>query len=375
MIDLTKSFKLKFLVVGVTAALIFIFTSPLVLAKGKKHNLKKMIKEAGENVEKADVELKEKEAEKRNREREVEIREHFEKGNALYKEGKLKEAKKEWQKVLEMSKDPEMRDYIRGCEKRAKEEKLVRRKEERERERKLKAEQKEKERRELEDKRRLEAEKREQKRKQKEEQAKLKRQKREEEVIRKKEEQRRKKEEGRLEKKLRKEELAGKKEKKAQQKRLETEKRKRQSLVRKEQKRVEAEKKRTERERLKDERSKQKKKEKEKKGLEKKRQRVRVKEIAEGSEGATKIKLEDLNYKTEKECLDVLEKKPEDKEAFDNLVKLYRLQNKSIERGKGFHNKGDYQSAIKEFKKALAIEPGNKKVIRWMKKAKSKLNR
>ena len=54
-----KLFKLRFLVVGVTAA--FILTSPLVLAKEKKHNIKEMIKATGENVEKADEELKENE--------------------------------------------------------------------------------------------------------------------------------------------------------------------------------------------------------------------------------------------------------------------------------------------------------------------------
>ena len=391
-----KFFKLKFLVVGLMVAFIFVLTSPLVLAKEKKesqgyiHNLKQMIEEAGENVKKADAASKEKEVEKRNKERETEIKEHFERGNTLYKEGKLKEAKKEWQKALAVSKDPEMKDYIRKSVKRAKAEEVARKKEEREREKRLKAEQNEKERRELEGKRRFEAEKREQKRKQKEEQAKLERQKREEEVSQKKEEQKRKKEEARLEKKRQQEELAGRKEEKAQQRRLEAEKRKKQSMIRKEQKRIEAGKKRIERESLREERVKQKKEEKEKKELEQKKQRelkrqqrvkapkrqkVRVKEIAKDSKEDTKIKLEDLNYKTEKKCLDVLEKKPEDKEAFDNLVKLYRLQSKYIGRGKEFHNKGDYQAAIEEFKKALAIEPGNKKVIRWMRKAKDKVNR
>ena len=310
--------------------------------KGYRYNLKRVLGDIEENFKKADEKIEQAGIKKRNEEREAKIIEHFERGNTFYKEGKLKEAKKEWQKALVVSKDPEMKDYIRKSVKRANAEEAARKKEEREREKRLEAEQNEKERKELEGKRRFEAEKREQKHKQKEDQGKLERQKREEEVIRKKEEQKRKKEEARLENKRQRERLKVK--------------RKRQ----KEQKNRQKEQERLEKERI------------------EKSKKVIIQDVKEGVldvEGKSKIKLEDLNYKTEKECLDVLEKKPEDKEAFDNLVKLYRLQSKYIERGKEFYNKGDYQAAIEEFKKALAIEPGNKKVIRWMKKAEDKFSR
>lgn len=115
-------------------------------------NLKQLVKEAEKNIKKVEGEIEEREIENCNRQREDEIRKHFERGNTLYKEGKLEEAKIEWQKALKISKDPEIRDYIRGSEKRAKQEELERRKklkkkEERKRQKELGAEKKEKERR------------------------------------------------------------------------------------------------------------------------------------------------------------------------------------------------------------------------------------
>ena len=40
------------------------------------------------------------------------------------------------------------------------------------------------------------------------------------------------------------------------------------------------------------------------------------------------VKLGDLTYKTEKECLDILSEDPKNKEAYDNLVNLYVLKAK-----------------------------------------------
>lgn len=74
-------------------------------------NLKQLIKEAEKNIKKVDTQI-------RNQEREVTVRQHFEKGNQLYQEGKLKEAKKEWQEALSITKDPEMKEYIRQAQRR-----------------------------------------------------------------------------------------------------------------------------------------------------------------------------------------------------------------------------------------------------------------
>ena len=90
--------------------------------KGYTYDLKRLLEQARENVKKIDEEIKQAEIKKRNEEREAKVREHFEKGNQLYQQVKLKEAKKEWQKALELSQDHEMRDYIKESEKRAREE-------------------------------------------------------------------------------------------------------------------------------------------------------------------------------------------------------------------------------------------------------------
>jgi hypothetical protein len=84
--------------------------------------LKDILKEAEENIKKVDKELKSQEVVARNREREAKVAEAFEKGNQLYKNGKLEEAKEEWKKALGISKDPEMRGYIEEAERKAVEE-------------------------------------------------------------------------------------------------------------------------------------------------------------------------------------------------------------------------------------------------------------
>jgi len=98
--------------------------------RGYTYNLERLIKEAQENIKKV----------------EAKVTEHFEKGNQLSQEGRLKEARQEWQRALEISQDPEMKNYIREREKRAREEELTRQKEEQERQKRFKAEAKEKER-------------------------------------------------------------------------------------------------------------------------------------------------------------------------------------------------------------------------------------
>ncbi len=112
--------------------------------KGYTYNLKRLLEQTEENIQKVKEEIEQAEIGKRNEEREAKAIEHFERGNALYKEGGLKEAKEEWQKALDVSKDPEMKEYINEAEKRAREEELARKKEAAEKQKRLEAEQKEK---------------------------------------------------------------------------------------------------------------------------------------------------------------------------------------------------------------------------------------
>ena len=84
--------------------------------------LRDILKEAEEGIKKVDKELGEQEILARNKEREAKVAEVFENGNRLYKEGKFKEAKEEWSKALDISKEPQMRGYIEKAARKAKEE-------------------------------------------------------------------------------------------------------------------------------------------------------------------------------------------------------------------------------------------------------------
>jgi len=108
--------------------------------KGYNYNLKELLKEVEQNLKEVDKKLKEEEVKKLNEQREVEIRKYFEKGNQLYKQGDLKGAKQQWQKALEISKDPQMRNYIKEAESKARAEDLARKKEEQERQKRIEAE-------------------------------------------------------------------------------------------------------------------------------------------------------------------------------------------------------------------------------------------
>jgi len=90
------------------------------------YSLKRLISEAKKNIRVVNDEIKKKRLFSRYKEREDISREYFEKGSALYKEGKLKEAKAEWNKVLEITRDPDMRDYIKESERRFEEERYAR---------------------------------------------------------------------------------------------------------------------------------------------------------------------------------------------------------------------------------------------------------
>jgi hypothetical protein len=86
--------------------------------RGYTCNLKRLLDQAKENIRKVDEEIKQSEIRKRNEAREAAIKEHFGKGNQLYRQKKLREAKEEWQKAEEISKDPEMKGYIKESQQR-----------------------------------------------------------------------------------------------------------------------------------------------------------------------------------------------------------------------------------------------------------------
>ena len=127
--------------------------------------LKDILKEAEENIKKVDQEIEQQKVGERNKEREARVKEAFERGNALYKEGKSKEARAEWKKALDISKDPEMRGYLEAADKKSREEdrrleegKALAEKKMREEAKAREAEQREKERIEREAQRKQEAE-------------------------------------------------------------------------------------------------------------------------------------------------------------------------------------------------------------------------
>lgn len=81
------------------------------------YNLKQLIAEAEKNIKKVEAELNKKEKMAKQQEKDKEMRKLFEEGNSLYQEGKPQEAIKTWEKVLDLSKDPQMKEYILNCEK------------------------------------------------------------------------------------------------------------------------------------------------------------------------------------------------------------------------------------------------------------------
>ncbi|NQU73233.1 MAG: tetratricopeptide repeat protein, partial [Candidatus Omnitrophica bacterium] len=114
--------------------------------RGYTYNLKRLLITMEEKVKTIDEEIKERAVRGRNEEREARVIECFERANALYEKGRLQEAKKEMQKALKVSRDPEMKRYIKESEKRLKEQECARKKEEHEKQKRVKAAQKEKER-------------------------------------------------------------------------------------------------------------------------------------------------------------------------------------------------------------------------------------
>ena len=87
----------------------------------------------------------------------------------------------------------------------------------------------------------------------------------------------------------------------------------------------------------------------------------------------TILNLESLTYKSEKECLDILSKDPKNKEAYDNLVNLYVLEEELLDRAKELYKNKDYQQAVQEYNKALLIDSENKKAKIGIKRAQSRM--
>jgi len=83
-------------------------------------SLKELIKQSQENIEKVDTEIENQKIARKNEERETLARAYFEKGNTLYKQGKLKEARGQWQKALDLTSHPEMKGYIHQSDRKAK---------------------------------------------------------------------------------------------------------------------------------------------------------------------------------------------------------------------------------------------------------------
>ena len=131
-------------------------------AKGYTYNFQDLIKKANENIRKVDKELQKQAREESNKKKEAVAREHFEKGDVLYKEGKLQEAQREWRKALDIAKSPDLQEYIKSSAKKAEEKELLNQKEEKERQARVKEEQA-----------RIDKERKDNERKQKEEQARI----------------------------------------------------------------------------------------------------------------------------------------------------------------------------------------------------------
>lgn len=77
-----------------------------------KKNLKDIIRDADANIKRIDDQLKAEDSERS-------AKEHYDKGNVLYGEGKFEDAGKEWNSALGLAKDTEFRKRIRGSLKRA----------------------------------------------------------------------------------------------------------------------------------------------------------------------------------------------------------------------------------------------------------------
>jgi tetratricopeptide (TPR) repeat protein len=341
----------RLLVIGVMSLLLN-FT-PLVFAQEEKEgrsytlDFKRLIKQAEQNIKKVDEKLRKRVIESDNQEREAKAREYFEKGTTLYQEGKLEEAKEGWKKALELLKHPEMKDYIKENERRAREEEKRLEKEQKQ----LEAERKKVE---LEKRRALKKEidphykkalsyyrdksynlaaqeftrvleldpqhKSAQDYLNKKIPDRIKAQRRAEEARRKKEEREREQAE------------------KQRQRQVERQKKEQERKAKEEEKRLKAEKEKAERERLKAERERQK---------ELKRQQ-----------------------EIERRLQEKLEKEQQAKEEFERKEEVRRLRKKIRDlskEGKNLYRKKNYEKALVKFQEVLKLDPKNRYALRYLK--------
>ena len=451
MTEIKRELKISFLTGTVIVAFLLTFVISVLAEEpttGEDYNinLQALIEQVRENVAKVDGELKKQELKKqelegRIRRRAAEIREHFERGNVLYKEGKLKGAKQAWQKALEISEDPELKAYIvAGNAGKTKEQGRPQQEERYSRETRKEKRAKKIRQRELakqeqleqREKKRLDREKQkqhaaEQKKKDRLEEERLRQAKifRKKEIsshyrkalscykaqnydiaiqefnevlkldpthkssqnylnnkipgrieVRKKAEKRA--EDARLVKERTEKERAEKIRQRelAKQEQLEPREKERLGWERLKQLQLEQKK----RDQLEEERLRQAKIAPKKDEQDQKREQEaevirKVTKAAEEIKEELKSDLEDLSYKTVKECLDVSARNPENKKIFANLVELYLLIDEYYDRGKDSYNKDNWQIAINECQKVLAIDPDNERAVRLIKKAKVKIGR
>jgi len=79
----------------------------------QKINLKSLLGQVQKELKGVNSEIDKRETLKRNQDREQRIRDLVAKGNELRDQDKLEEASQAWKEALTLSKDPEMRDYIK----------------------------------------------------------------------------------------------------------------------------------------------------------------------------------------------------------------------------------------------------------------------
>ncbi len=399
MAEIKRELKVSFLTGTIIAAFLLTFVISALAEEPTTEDynvsLRALIEQARENVEKVDGELKKQELERRIRQRAAGIREHFERGNVLYKEGKLKEAKQAWQKALEISEDPELKDYIAaGNAEKTKEQGRPQQEEKYSRETHKEERVKKIRRRELEKQERLEQKGKKRLERERQKQLQAEQKKRINSHYRKalscykaqnydiaiqefnevlkldprhkssqyylnnkipgRIEARKKAEKRAEDVRLAKERMEKERAEKIRRRELE----KQEQLEQKEKKRLAREK---------DEQD------------QKRDQEAKV--IREVTKTAEEIKeelksgLEDSSYKTVKECLDASATNPENREIFAKLVELYLLIDKYYDKGKDSYNKDNWQTAINECQKVLAIDPDNERAAHLIKKAEVKIKR
>jgi TolA-binding protein len=98
------------------------------------YDLRKLIEKSKDNIKRVNEKIQEQAIYKRNQQREEKAREYYERAVQLFEEGKTNEARDLWEKSIKITEHPEMKDYIKGSERRFKLQAQALKKEGRERE-------------------------------------------------------------------------------------------------------------------------------------------------------------------------------------------------------------------------------------------------